>query len=55
MRSLATSPRPWVLEQHFGTHWISFGAAGALLIAAGVVALQLPRRGFTLMAKLAAA
>ena len=28
----------------------SFGAAGVLLIAAGLVALQLPRKGFTLMA-----
>jgi MFS family permease len=34
----------------FGTHWVSFGAAGALLLAAGVVSLQLPRKGFTLMA-----
>jgi MFS family permease len=36
--------------EHFGTHWVAFGAAGVLLIAAGVVALQLPRKGFTLMA-----
>ena len=34
----------------FGTHWLAFGASGALLLAAGVVALQLPRKGFTLMA-----
>jgi MFS family permease len=34
----------------FGTHWVSFGAAGALLLAAGIVSLQLPRKGFTLMA-----
>lgn len=40
--------------EHYGTHWIAFGAAGLLLIAAGVVALQLPRRGFTLMAAPAA-
>lgn len=41
--------------EHFGTHWVAFGAAGVLLIAAGVVALQLPRKGFTLMAAPAAA
>ena len=36
--------------EHYGTHWVAFGAAGVLLVAAGVVALQLPRKGFTLMA-----
>ena len=36
--------------EHFGTHWVAFGSAGVLLIAAGFVALQLPRKGFTLMA-----
>ena len=40
--------------EHFGTHWIAFGAAGVLLFAAGLVALQLPRKGFTLMAPAAA-
>jgi MFS family permease len=35
--------------EHYGTHWVAFGAAGVLLIAAGLVALQLPRKGFTLM------
>lgn len=35
----------------FGTHWLAFGSSGVLLIAAAVVALQLPRKGFTLMAK----
>jgi MFS family permease len=44
----------WGYER-FGTHWIAFGAAGALLVAAGVVALQLPRKGFTLMAPAAVA
>jgi MFS family permease len=39
----------WGYER-FGTHWVAFGAAGLLLIAAGLVALQLPRKGFTLMA-----
>jgi MFS family permease len=38
----------WAYEQ-FGTHWIAFGASGSLLIAAALVSLQLPRRGFTLM------
>jgi MFS family permease len=38
----------------FGTHWLAFGAAGLLLVAAAVVALQLPRKGFTLMAPQAA-
>jgi MFS family permease len=40
--------------EHFGTHWVAFGASGVLLITAGVVALQLPRKGFTLMAPAAA-
>jgi MFS family permease len=39
----------WAYER-YGTHWIAFGASGALLITAAVVALQLPRKGFTLMA-----
>ena len=41
--------------EHYGTHWIAFGAAGLLLVAAAAVSLQLPRRGFTLMAAPAAA
>jgi MFS family permease len=44
----------WGYER-YGTHWIAFGAAGALLVTAGVVALQLPRKGFTLMAAAARA
>lgn len=28
----------------FGTHWISFGAAGALLVAAAAMSMRLPRR-----------
>lgn len=40
----------WGYER-FGTHWVAFGAAAMLLIAAGLVALQLPRKGFTLMAQ----
>ena len=43
----------WGYER-FGTHWVAFGAAGMLLIAAGLVALQLPRKGFTLIAPRAA-
>jgi MFS family permease len=44
----------WGYER-YGTHWVAFGAAGLLLIAAGLVALQLPRKGYTLMAVPAAA
>lgn len=32
----------------FGTHWVAFGASGALLVAAAVVSYQLPQKGFTL-------
>lgn len=39
----------WGYER-FGTHWVAFGSAGVLLLAAAVVALQLPRKGYTLMA-----
>ena len=34
----------------FHTHWVAFGSAGALLMLATVIALRLPRPGFTLMA-----
>lgn len=34
----------------FGTHWVAFGAAGALLLVAASVSLKLPLKGFTLMA-----
>lgn len=43
----------WAYER-YGTHWIAFGAAGVLLLGAGLVSLQLPRKGFTLMAAPAA-
>lgn len=33
----------------FGTHWIAFGSAGALLLIAAAVSLRLPVRGFTLL------
>ncbi|TFZ05581.1 MFS transporter [Ramlibacter henchirensis] len=36
--------------EHYGTHWVAFGAAGLLLVAAGLISLQLPRKGFMLMA-----
>jgi MFS family permease len=36
--------------EHFGTHWVSFGSAGVLLLAAAALSLRLPQRGFTLMA-----
>ncbi len=32
----------------FGTHWIAFGAAGALLLVATGVSLRLPHKGFQL-------
>ncbi len=38
----------WGYER-FGTHWVAFGSAGVLLVAAGFVALRLPQKGFTLM------
>jgi MFS family permease len=44
----------WGYER-YGTHWVAVGTAGALLVAAAFVALQLPRKGFTLMAAQAAA
>ena len=34
----------------FHTHWVAFGCSGALLLAATLIALRLPRPGFTLMA-----
>jgi MFS family permease len=36
--------------EHYGTHWVAFGAAGLLLVAAGLISLQLPRKGYMLMA-----
>jgi MFS family permease len=30
--------------EHFGTHWVSFGSAGVLLLVAATVSLQLPQR-----------
>lgn len=34
----------------FGTHWIAFGASGAMLLIAAAVSLRLPLKGFTLVA-----
>ncbi|WP_240980049.1 MFS transporter [Ramlibacter agri] len=39
----------WGFE-HFGTHWVAFGAAGALLLTAAVVSLQLPVRNMRVVA-----
>lgn len=39
----------WGYER-FGTHWVAFGSAGVLLLAAAALSLRLPPRGFTLMA-----
>ncbi|MBC5766417.1 MFS transporter [Ramlibacter albus] len=30
--------------EHFGTHWVAFGSAGVLLLAAAILSLQLPVR-----------
>lgn len=34
----------WAFER-FHTHWVAFGAAGALLLLAAIISMQLPRRG----------
>jgi MFS family permease len=39
----------WGYER-FGTHWLAFGSAGALLLVAAVIAIRLPPKEFTLMA-----
>ena len=44
----------WAYET-FGSHWVAFGSAGLLLLAAAVVSLQLPLRGAGLIARRAAA
>lgn len=38
----------------FGTHWVAFGSAGALLLLAAALSMRLPSRGFRLMAPAAA-
>jgi MFS family permease len=37
----------WAYET-YGSHWIAFGSAGVLLIAAAAISLRLPPRGFRL-------
>jgi MFS family permease len=37
--------------EHFGSHWIAFGAAGALLLIAAGVSLRLPVKGFSLVGR----
>ncbi len=37
----------WAYEA-YGTHWIAFGSAGALLVVAAATALRLPANGFSL-------
>ncbi len=44
----------WAYEA-FGTHWVAFGSAGVVLLMAAVIALLLPPKEFTLMARPAAA
>jgi MFS family permease len=39
----------WAYER-FGTHWVAFGTAGALLLVATAISLRLPVKGFTLAA-----
>ncbi len=39
----------------FGTHWVAFGSAGAMLLAAAAISLRLPVRGFSLLASRPAA
>ena len=43
----------WAYEA-FGTHWVSFGSAGVLLLVAAAVSTQLPPRNFILFAPRAA-
>lgn len=44
----------WAFET-YGTHWIAFGSAGAILIAAAVISFQLPPRGYTISATMSKA
>ena len=37
----------WAYEA-YGSHWIAFGSAGVLLLAAAAISLRLPANGFTL-------
>ncbi|HXK28357.1 MAG TPA: MFS transporter [Candidatus Binatia bacterium] len=42
----------WAYEA-FGSHWIAFGSAGVLLLAAAVLSLRLPANGFMLAKSIA--
>lgn len=42
----------WAYEA-YGTHWIAFGSAGALLLAAAAISLRLPANGFSLASTVA--
>lgn len=44
----------WAFDR-FGTHWVAFGTSGVLLVIAALVSLQLPLKGYTLMASAAPA
>ncbi|MGP1678109.1 MAG: MFS transporter [Burkholderiales bacterium] len=37
----------WAYEA-YGSHWIAFGSAGALLVVAAAISLRLPKRGYKL-------
>lgn len=37
----------WAYET-YGSHWIAFGSAGAVLFVAAVISLSLPAKGYTL-------
>ena len=37
----------WAYER-WGTHWVSFGSAGVLLLVAAAISLRLPAKGYTL-------
>ena len=37
----------WAYER-WGTHWVSFGSAGLLLLAAAAISMRLPAKGYTL-------
>jgi len=44
----------WAFDR-FGTHWVAFGTSGVLLVIAALVSMQLPLKGYTLMAPAAPA
>jgi MFS family permease len=44
----------WGYEK-FGSHWLAFGSAGVLLLAAAALSLQLPRKGTAMLTRSVAA